>query len=92
MSEEEPISELPEEIIKHVGFTITTIDEGKCCRCKETGPMIRVTALIYYAAAVVGKPGAEIESLWSVDYCQYCIKDLTKRDARKEEEIDKMYV
>lgn len=85
---EEP-GEGAEELIKKVGFKLDAV-EGKCVKCEEEGPVINVTALIYYEGRdKFGRP-CVVESRWGVKYCEYCLNHTLHPDTSSD--VDKMYV
>lgn len=75
------------DLIKSVGFLIK-VKNGHCTRCDEDGPVLEITALVYYPPP--HGPGA-IESRWSVEYCRWCLEQEFKEAEKKGSEVDKIY-
>lgn len=87
MSEELVVEEenVEEELVRSVGFKVEGA-EGKCTRCKEEGPVIQLTALVYYPGRNSVGQTCVVESRWIVQYCSFCFKKLVHPDAAAEEE------
>lgn len=91
MSEEIAIAdeEMGEEIIKKVGFTLRVV-EGQCCRCKEEGEVVEITAFIYYPQRNEVGQMCVAESRWNVQYCEWCMRKILHPDATQEDFDDGM--